>query len=74
MASDSGVFSVWMKDEDSDNVGTSEEDYQIAYVRSWQSDRGSGAVTIEISKNDDLLAVGFKNNDIATFDLTQIIP
>jgi len=27
MASDTGVFSVWMKDEDSDNVGTSEEDY-----------------------------------------------
>ena len=49
MASHTGVFSVWMKVEDSDNVGTSEEDYQIAYVRSWQSDRGSGAVTFEIS-------------------------
>ncbi|EAR88012.2 WD domain, G-beta repeat protein (macronuclear) [Tetrahymena thermophila SB210] len=74
LANETGLFSVWMKDEDSDNVGTSEEDYQIAYVRSWTSDRGSGAVTIEISKNDDLLVVGFKNNDIATFDLQQIIP
>lgn len=27
VASDTGVFSMWMKDEDSDNVGTSEEDY-----------------------------------------------
>lgn len=27
LASDTGLFSMWMKDEDSDNVGTSEEDY-----------------------------------------------
>lgn len=74
VASETGEFSVWMKDYDSDNVGTSEDDYQIAYVRSWVCDRGSGAVTVEISKGDDLLAVGFRNNDIATFDLTLVVP
>jgi len=27
LASENGMFAMWMKDEDSDNVGTSEEDY-----------------------------------------------
>lgn len=29
---------------------------------------------MDIGGNDDILAISFKNNDIATFDLTKVLP
>ena len=29
---------------------------------------------MDIAGNDDLLGVAFTNNDIATFDLTKVLP
>ena len=51
-----------------------EGEFDLAYIRSWSSERGSGAISLSVSTNEDFMAVGFKSNDVGTFDLTKIIP
>ena len=43
-------------------------------MRGWSSDRHYSACSIDIASQDSLMSVAFKNNDIATFDLTKILP
>lgn len=49
-------------------------DERLVYMRSWESDRKVPASHMDLSITDQILAVSFKNNDIAHFDLSAIIP
>jgi hypothetical protein len=51
-----------------------EEEYDLIPLKYWSTERNAGVCAIDISSNDDLMAISFKNNDIATFDLTKVIP
>lgn len=45
-------------------------------MKSWSSERKrkSGVTSIDISMNDDMMAVAFSDNDVATFNLSKVIP
>ena len=85
IGSDKGDFGMWIKDEDPNKffekkIGD-EEKYELVYLQSWTSERArgdnlsrSGVTSIDISANDELMAVAFNDNDIATFALGKIIP
>lgn len=69
--SESGFFSIWLKNEDT-NQET--ENDLLVYLRGWSSDRYYAPVAMSLTAQDLTLAVSFANNDIATFDLNQILP
>ena len=72
VASESGYFGIWHKNEDNDNINN-DDDYKLVYLRGWSSDRFYGPAGMDIFQ-ETLLSVSFKNNDIATFDLNKILP
>ncbi|EGR29862.1 WD repeat protein [Ichthyophthirius multifiliis] len=73
IGSDNGVFALWLKNENLSDENN-EDDFNIIYIRSWSSDRGQCVLSIQITQAEDLMAVSFKSNDIATFDLTKLLP
>jgi hypothetical protein len=76
IGSERGHFGIWIKDEDPEKImdKKSDEDYNLVYLRSWATERGGGVSSIDIGNNDELMAIGFKNNDVALFNLSKVIP
>ena len=70
IGSDKGHFALYMKiDEYNDGV----EDYKFMLKRTFMADRVSGICHINISNKNDIVAVSFKSNDIATFELNLLM-
>jgi hypothetical protein len=38
-------------------------------LKRWHTERKSGVTSMDINANEDLIAVAFKNNDIATIEM-----
>ena len=47
VASESGFFGIWMKNEDPTNI-QAEEDHKLIYLRGWSSDRFYSACSLDI--------------------------
>jgi len=47
VASESGYFGIWHKNEDNDNVNNDDE-YKLVYLRGWNSDRFYGPAGMDI--------------------------
>lgn len=43
------------------------------YLKDWNDKKASGVSAMDISLNEELLVIAFKNNQIATLDLTKVI-
>jgi len=56
-------------DEYNDGV----EDYKFMLKRIFMADRKSGICHINISTKNDIAAISFKSNDIATFELNSLL-
>ena len=70
IGSEKGHLALYLKiDEYNDGV----EDYKFILKRTFMSDRKSYVCHINISVKNDLAAVSFKSNDIATFELTSLL-
>ena len=76
---------MWIKDEDPNKLFEKkigdEDKYEMVYLKSWTSERArgmdmrkNGVIGIDISPNDEIMAVAFSNNDVATFALGKLIP
>lgn len=80
IGSDKGDFGLWLKDEDPaklfDRKPGDNEKFEMVYLAGWSSERKrrSDVVAMDITPNDEVLAVAFGDNDIATFPLGKIIP
>ncbi len=74
-ASDKGLFGVWIKNEDpNNNNNRQEDDFNFAFLRDFESERQIGVVSMDINQREDMMVIAFKNNDVATVDLTKIVP
>ena len=75
VGSNTGEFSLWIKDEDPSRIiMKKEEDFELMQLFSWNTQRNNGVVSIDITRNDEYMACSFDNNDIATFEISKIIP
>ncbi|KAL4511618.1 hypothetical protein ABPG72_012463 [Tetrahymena utriculariae] len=77
---EAGNFAVWMKAEDPDlpySGAQGKEKNQIIdqlhYLIEWSDKKASGVSGMDISSNEELLVIAFKNNQVATLDLTKVI-
>lgn len=74
IGSQNGYFGIWLKNQEHhDNIQSSYE-YNVVYLRGWPSERNQEVCALDISSNEEQLAIAFKNNDIATLDLTKVVP
>ncbi len=89
-ASDRGEFALWLRNEEVVTVGgktygnsnnnsvgslnQGQNQEKLIYMRSWDSQRYVPAIHMDLSANDDYLAISFKNNDISYFQLNKILP
>ena len=53
-------------------IEDSEEELQ--FLKRWQTERRSGVASMDMSLSEDLIAVAFRNNDIATIEVSQVLP
>ena len=61
-----------MDDSDENEMGESNEVFVLQ--KSWNAERKSGVCCIDISTNEDAMAVSFKSNDICTYEMSSILP
>lgn len=63
---DGGNFVVWMKNEEPDmnftGTGKEKNPDKLYYVKEWSDKKASGVTAMDISKNEELLVIAFKNN------------
>lgn len=62
---DAGNFVVWMKNDEPDmnfTGGKERNADQLFYVKEWSDKKASGVTAMDISKNEELLVIAFKNN------------
>jgi hypothetical protein len=80
LGSGRGDFALWIKDDDPAKLfekrSGDEEKYELVFLAGWTSERvrRAGVAAIDITRNDEVMAVAFKDNDIATFPLGKIVP
>ena len=77
---DNGTFSVWIKNEDVDPDLGQKNFFNFLRTRkppeglSEELLKKGGIVSLDVSPSEDLLAVCFKNNDLATVSMNQLVP
>ena len=80
--SESGHMAIWIKAEDGDK-GYNNVNYiirddllndELSFLKRWHTERKSGISAIDINTNEELIAVAFHNNDIATIEMSQVLP
>ena len=75
MGSDNGHMAIWVKadeGEKADDMLGEEEGLQ--FLKRWHTERKSGVTAMDISLGEDLIVVAFRNNDIATIEMSQVLP
>lgn len=72
VGSEYGSFALWVKSEE--NEDNSNEDDLYKLQKKWVAERKSEVCAINLSQNEDLLAVSFKSNDICIYEMGSIIP
>ena len=74
IGSDLGSFALWVKSDESDENEMGESNEVFILQKKWVAERKSGVCCIDISANEDSLAVSFKSNDICTYEMSSILP
>lgn len=74
IGSDLGTFALWIKTDDSDDNDMGESNEVFSLQKKWLAERKSGVCCIDISPNEDAMAVSFKSNDICTYEMGSILP
>ena len=73
MGSPYGDMAIWVKSEK--EFAEDEKDVKMFVpIRIWVLERKSSVVSISVSPNSELIAVGFTSNDIATFSMSNALP
>lgn len=68
LGGENGAFAVWTKTEDDENEG---DNYILE--RKWTALRKATVCAVNLSSNEDLLAVAFKSNDICVYEMGSVI-
>jgi hypothetical protein len=64
-------MAIWVKVDDGDKgEDLLNEDMGLSFLKRWHTERKSGVSAIDINANEDLIAVSFRNNDIATIEMS----
>jgi len=81
LGSDNGTLSVWVKSEEVENEMGQKSYYDFLRTRRPPGDKKGdaeakkeGIVSIDISPGEDMIAICFKNNDLATLSMSSLIP
>ncbi|CAD8162078.1 unnamed protein product [Paramecium pentaurelia] len=77
VGSDSGHFALWIRGDDHDKQKTEdgiEVVMDLQFLKKWRCERKSQVVSMDITKQEDLVAVAFSNNDICTIEMGQVLP
>lgn len=73
--SDTGHFAIWVKEEEGDKLDRAlGEEPSLYFLKRWHTERKCGVTGLDISKSEDLIAVAFSNNDLATIEMAQVLP
>jgi hypothetical protein len=63
-------MSIWVKIEDSEKGEDAlSDELGLSFLKRWHTERKSGIGAIDINSNEEIIAVAFKNNDIATIEM-----
>lgn len=74
VGSDRGHMAIWVKIDDGDKDDLLIDDMGLSFLKRWHTDRKTGLSGINFNINEDLVAVAFTNNDIATIEMSQLLP
>jgi hypothetical protein len=63
-------MAIWVKIDDGDKDDLLIDDMGLSFLKRWHTDRKTGLSGINFNINEDLVAVAFTNNDIATIEMS----
>ncbi len=72
IGSEYGSFALWVKCEETEENSNEDDLYKLQ--KKWVAERKSEVCAINLSQNEDSLAVSFKSNDICIYEMGSIIP
>ena len=70
VGSDRGHMAIWVKIDDGDKDDLLIDDMGLSFLKRWHTDRKTGLSGINFNINEDLIAIAFTNNDIATIEMS----
>ena len=71
VGSDNGNMAIWVRVDESDKGNDSLGDEGgVSFLKRWHTERKSGIMAMDITLTEDLIAVAFQNNDIATIEMS----
>lgn len=73
VGSDTGHMAIWVRVDEGDRNDDLDEN-GVSFLKRWHTERKSGVTAINVSQSEELMAVSFRNNDIATIEMVQVLP
>ena len=68
VGSDTGHMAIWVRVDEGDRNDDLDEN-GVSFLKRWHTERKSGVTAINVSQSEELMAVSFRNNDIATIEM-----
>lgn len=70
VGSENGHMAIWVRADEGDRNDDMGDEGGVSFLKRWHTERKSGVASIDISSSEELIAVAFCNNDIATIEMS----